>query len=35
MKNVFFSEMDCDLTPFYSIGLKNIFPFSVEIEKVD
>ncbi|WP_303925688.1 arylsulfatase [Draconibacterium sediminis] len=35
MKNVFFSEMDCDLIPFYTIGSKNIFPFWVEIEKID
>ncbi|KJF41647.1 arylsulfatase [Draconibacterium sediminis] len=35
MKNVFFSEMDCDLIPFYTIGSKNIFPFWVEMEKID
>ena len=35
MKNVFFSEMDCDLIPFYSIGSKNIFPFWVEMKKID
>ena len=35
MKNVFFSEMDCDLIPFYSIGSQNIFPFWVEMKKVD
>jgi len=35
MKNVFFSEMDCDLIPFYAIGSKNILPFWVEMEKID
>jgi len=35
MKNVYFSEMDCDLIPFYAIGGKNIFPFWVEMEKID
>jgi arylsulfatase A-like enzyme len=35
MKNVFFSEMDCDLTPFYAEGSKKIFPFWVEIKKID
>ncbi|ETN96885.1 arylsulfatase [Zhouia amylolytica] len=35
MKNVFFSEMDCDLIPFYAIGSKNIFPFWVEMRKID
>jgi arylsulfatase len=35
MKNVYFSGMDCDLIPFYSIGSKNIFPFWVELTKLD
>jgi len=35
MKNVFFPEMDCDLIPFYAIGSKNIFPFWVELKKID
>jgi len=35
MKNVFFSEMDCDLIPFYTIGAKNIFPFWIEMKKID
>ena len=35
MKNVFFPEMDCDLIPFYSIGPKRIFPFWVEMTKLD
>tara|TARA_B110000914_G_scaffold70449_1_gene61575 strand:- start:1587 stop:3290 length:1704 start_codon:yes stop_codon:yes gene_type:complete len=35
MKNVFFSEIDCDLTPFYAIDSKNILPFWVEMKKID
>jgi len=35
MKNVYFTEMDCELTPYYSIGPKNIFPFWVEMERID
>ena len=35
MKNVFFPEMNCDLTPFYAVGSKNIFPFWVELKKID
>jgi arylsulfatase len=35
MRNVFFSEMDCDLIPFYAIDSKNIFPFWVEMKKID
>ena len=35
MKNVYFSESDCDLIPFYNIGPKSIFPFWVEMEKID
>ena len=35
MKNVYFSEMDCDLIPFYTINSKNIFPFWVEMKKMD
>lgn len=35
MKNVYFSEMDCDLIPFYSIDSKNIFPFWVELKKLN
>jgi len=35
MKNVYFPEMDCDLIPFYAIGSKKIFPFWVEIYKID
>ena len=35
MKNVYIPEMDCDIIPFYSDGSKNIFPFWMEIEKID
>jgi len=35
MKNVYFADMDCELTPYYRIGTKNIFPFWVEMEKID
>ena len=34
MKNIYFSEMDCDLIPFYTIDSKNIFPFWVEMERI-
>jgi arylsulfatase len=35
MKNVSLKEMDCELIPFYAIGNKNIFPFLVELERVN
>ncbi|MCK5851684.1 sulfatase-like hydrolase/transferase, partial [bacterium] len=35
MKNIHFTKMDCDLIPFYSTKGKNIFPFWVELEKMD
>ena len=35
MKNIHFPKMDCDLIPFYSTKGKNIFPFWVELEKID
>lgn len=35
MKNVHLPQMNCDLIPFYSIGTKNIFPFWVEMKKID
>lgn len=35
MKNVHLGKMDCDLIPFYSVDNKKIFPFWVEMEKVD
>ncbi|MCF6358278.1 MAG: arylsulfatase [Draconibacterium sp.] len=35
MKNIRLTKMECDLIPFYSTKGKNIFPFWVELEKVD
>ena len=35
MKNIHLSEMDCYLIPFYSTQGKNIFPFWVELKKLD
>ncbi|MBD0779373.1 arylsulfatase [Maribacter sp. ANRC-HE7] len=35
MTNVQLPKMDCDLIPFYAVGNKKIFPFWVEIQKVD
>lgn len=35
MKNVCFSDIDCDLKPFYAIDSKYIFPFWVEMKKRD
>lgn len=35
MKNVYLPGMDCDLLPFYSIGSIKIFPFWVEMDKLD
>ncbi len=35
MKNIYFSKMDCDFIPFYAIESKRIFPFWVEIEKLN
>ncbi|MFO7670149.1 MAG: arylsulfatase [Bacteroidales bacterium] len=35
MKRVYFPDMDCDLIPFYSIDSKSIFPFWMEMEKID
>jgi arylsulfatase len=35
MKNVYLPEMKCDLIPFYSVGSKRIFPFWVELEKLN
>lgn len=35
MKNIYFPELDGDLIPFYAVDSKTIFPFWVEIEKVD
>ena len=35
MKNVYFPDMDCELRPYYSIESKNMFPFWVEMERID
>lgn len=35
MKNVALPGITCELIPFYSVGDKNIFPFWVEIERID
>jgi hypothetical protein len=35
LKNVNLPEVACDLIPFYAYQGKRIFPFSVEIERVD
>ncbi len=35
MKNVYLPNMDCDLIPFYSIKGKRIFPFWVELDKIN
>ena len=35
MKNVSLEEMDCELIPFYAAGNKNIFPFWVELERIN
>jgi arylsulfatase A-like enzyme len=35
MENVYLPGMKCDFTPFYMVGSKRIFPFWVEIEKID
>jgi arylsulfatase A-like enzyme len=35
MNNISFPDLECDLIPFYQVGNKRIFPFWVEIEKVN
>jgi len=35
MNNLLLPEMNCELIPFYSVNGKRIFPFWVEIEKID
>ncbi|NNG10679.1 MAG: arylsulfatase, partial [Arenibacter sp.] len=35
MANVSLSKMKCDLIPFYKVGNKKIFPFWVEIQKLN
>ncbi len=34
MKNVYFSDMECDLVPYYIAGEKNMFPLWVEVERI-
>ncbi len=35
MKNVRLKEMDCELIPFYTVGNTHIFPFWVELERIN
>ena len=35
MKNISLKEMDCELIPFYNSGNKIIFPFWVELERIN
>jgi arylsulfatase len=35
MRDVYFSKMECDFIPFYAVGSKRIFPFWVEIERIN
>jgi len=35
MKNVHFSEMECEFIPQYAAGGKRIFPLWVELEKIE
>ncbi|NND05190.1 MAG: arylsulfatase [Saprospiraceae bacterium] len=35
MHNVFLPAMDCDIIPFYAVDRKNIFPFWMEMKKVN
>jgi arylsulfatase A-like enzyme len=35
MKNVYLPLMKCDFIPFYEVGNRRIFPFWVEIEKIN
>ena len=35
MKNIFLPKMDCDLIPFYMVSGKKIFPFWVEIQRLN
>jgi arylsulfatase A-like enzyme len=35
MKKVFLPEIKCDLIPFYTVKGRNIFPFWVELERID
>jgi hypothetical protein len=35
LNNVYLSEMETDLRPFYQVGNRSIFPFWVELEKIN
>jgi arylsulfatase len=35
MNRVYLKEMNCELVPFYASGNKNIFPFWVELERIN
>jgi arylsulfatase len=35
MKNISLKEMDCELIPFYTVGNTHIFPFWVELERIN
>jgi arylsulfatase len=35
MKNIYLPTMDCELIPFYAVGSRNIFPFWVEMERIE
>jgi arylsulfatase len=35
MKNIFLPKIDCDLIPFYMVGNKKIFPFWVEMQRLN
>lgn len=35
MNRVYLKEMNCELVPFYAVGNKNIFPFWVELERIN
>ena len=35
MKNIFLPTMDCDLIPFYMVGGKKIFPFWVQMQRLN
>ncbi|NAS10848.1 arylsulfatase [Poritiphilus flavus] len=35
MENVYFPDLECDLIPFYGIGSKRIFPFWVELTRLN
>ncbi|HUX96828.1 MAG TPA: arylsulfatase [Bacteroidales bacterium] len=35
MNNIHYPEMECDLVPYYLVDSRSIFPFWVEIEKIE